>query len=78
VNRQEDAPVPDRQQRILNAQERSDAKLIWSYHQMGHTLRSCSAPVVFGCHDIGVAEHAARLHAVGMFPVLHRMPMSGW
>ncbi|GAA1997297.1 YdcF family protein [Nocardiopsis rhodophaea] len=62
--------MPDHHPRVLKAQERSDAKLIWDYHQMGHTLWPCCAAVVFGCHDIGVAEHAARLYEAGMFPVM--------
>ncbi|MCF3132523.1 YdcF family protein [Streptomyces olivochromogenes] len=47
-----------------------DAKLIWDYHQMGHTPRPCSAAVGLGSHDLGVATTAAGLYRVGLFPLV--------
>jgi uncharacterized SAM-binding protein YcdF (DUF218 family) len=51
-------------------QHRTDARLIWDYHQMDHQLRPCSAGVGLGSHDLGVAACAADLYHAGMFPVL--------
>ncbi|MFJ9345477.1 YdcF family protein [Streptomyces sp. NPDC101237] len=47
-----------------------DTKLIWNYHQMGHTPRHCSAAIGLGSHDLGVATTAAGLYRAGHFPVV--------
>jgi hypothetical protein len=47
-----------------------DARLIWDYHQMGHSLRPCSAAIGLGSHDLGVASYAAELYRAQLFPVL--------
>ncbi|GGM78248.1 hypothetical protein GCM10012275_56110 [Longimycelium tulufanense] len=55
---------------VVTDAHRRDAELIWSYHQVGHELRPCSAAIALGCYDLGVAAHAARLYHEGMFPVV--------
>ncbi|WP_370420825.1 YdcF family protein [Streptomyces sp. QH1-20] len=47
-----------------------DAQLLWDYQQLGHALRPCSAAIVLGSHDLGVATAAAGLYRAGLFPVL--------
>ena len=54
----------------MNSQHHADAKLIWDYHQLGQQLRSCSAGIGLGSHDLGVATLAASLYRAGLFPVL--------
>ncbi|WP_019631316.1 YdcF family protein [Actinomadura atramentaria] len=49
---------------------RADARLIWGYHQMGHTARPVSAGIGLGSHDLGVAAFAARLYHERLFPLL--------
>lgn len=50
--------------------QRTDAELIWEYHQMHHRLQPCSAAIGLGSHDLGVASFAAELYRAGLFPVL--------
>lgn len=52
------------------AQDWADAELIWDYHQLHHELVPCSAALVLGGNDIGVASFAAELYHRGLFPVL--------
>lgn len=59
-----------REQRQLTEEQFQDATLIWTYHQMGHRLRPCSAAIGLGSHDLGVATTAATLYRAGLFPVL--------
>jgi hypothetical protein len=47
-----------------------DAELIWDYHQMSHDLRSCSAAVGLGSHDLGVATFTSELYHAGLFPIV--------
>ena len=54
----------------ITRQHRSDAHLIWDYHQMGHHLTPCDVAIGLGSHDLGVAEHAAKLYHDGLFPLL--------
>ena len=61
--------MPDTQCSITE-QDWQDAKTIWDYHQMGHTLRPCSAAIGLGSHDLGVATYSAQLYAERMFPVI--------
>jgi uncharacterized SAM-binding protein YcdF (DUF218 family) len=55
---------------ILTNRHYGDALTLWNYHQLGHKLRPTSVGVVLGCHDIGVATYAARLHADSRFPLI--------
>jgi uncharacterized SAM-binding protein YcdF (DUF218 family) len=48
----------------------ADAELIWDYHQLGHSLRPCSAAIGLGSHDLGVATVTAELYHAGFFPVV--------
>lgn len=48
----------------------ADAEIVWRYHRLNHRPRPCRAAVVLGCHDLGVAAHAAELYHRGMFPVV--------
>ncbi|MBG0825701.1 YdcF family protein [Planomonospora sp. ID91781] len=61
--------MTDTQQAITDEQWRQ-AKLIWDYHQMRHTLRPCDAAIGLGSHDLGVAAFAAQLYHDGLFPHL--------
>lgn len=63
-------PVPQHQQRQITEEQFHDATRIWSYHQMGHELRPCSAAIGLGSHDLGVATAAADLYRAGLFPVV--------
>jgi uncharacterized SAM-binding protein YcdF (DUF218 family) len=54
----------------VTGRHRTDAQLIWDYHQLGHQLRPCSAAIGLGSHDLRVATLAAGLYHAGMFPVL--------
>jgi uncharacterized SAM-binding protein YcdF (DUF218 family) len=54
----------------VTGQHRTDARLIWDYHQMGHQPRPCSAGIGLGSHDLRVATLAADLYHAGLFPVL--------
>ncbi|MEU2727382.1 YdcF family protein [Streptomyces griseoviridis] len=55
---------------MISAQDWADARRIWSYHQMGHTLRPCSVAVGLGSHDLRVADTAVDLYKRGMAPLL--------
>ncbi|MER7972288.1 YdcF family protein [Streptomyces sp. NPDC096080] len=55
---------------MISAQDWADARRIWGYHQMGHTLRPCSIAVGLGSHDLGVADTAVDLYKRGMAPLL--------
>ncbi|MFC4035066.1 YdcF family protein [Streptomyces polygonati] len=50
--------------------DRTDARAIWDFHQMGHKLRPCSAAITLGSLDLGVATTTAELYHAGMFPVV--------
>ncbi len=50
--------------------DRRAAETLWRYHQMGHQPAPCDAAIGLGSHDLGVAEHAARLYHDGLFPVI--------
>jgi len=59
-----------RESKVVTDQDRSDAELIWGYHQMGHEVRPCEVAIGLGSHDLGVAVHAAELYRAGLFPVV--------
>jgi len=59
-----------RESKVVTDQDRSDAELIWGYHQMGHEVRPCEVAIGLGSHDLGVAVHAAELYRAGLFPVM--------
>ncbi|MFE3205644.1 YdcF family protein [Embleya sp. NPDC059237] len=50
--------------------DRTDAELVWDYHQMHHTLRPCTAAVGLGSHDLGVARFTAELYHHDLFPIV--------
>ncbi|MFF1759380.1 YdcF family protein [Streptomyces sp. NPDC058266] len=55
---------------MISTQAWTDARRLWGYHQMGHTLRPCSVAVGLGSHDLGVADAAVDLYKRGMAPLL--------
>ncbi|MDV6289142.1 YdcF family protein [Streptomyces sp. UP1A-1] len=55
---------------MISAQDWADARRVWEYHQMGHTLRPCSVAIGLGSHDLGVADTAVSLYKRGMAPLL--------
>lgn len=56
--------------RELTAQDWADAEVVWDYHQLHHELVPCSAALVLGGNDIGVASFAAELYHRSLFPVM--------
>lgn len=55
---------------MISTQAWTDARRLWDYHQMGHTLRPCSVAIGLGSHDLGVADAAVDLYKRGMAPLL--------
>ncbi|WP_405561338.1 YdcF family protein [Streptomyces sp. NBC_01180] len=55
---------------MISTQAWADARRLWDYHQMGHTLRPCSVAIGLGSHDMGVADTAVDLYELGMAPLL--------
>ncbi|MFF9700477.1 YdcF family protein [Streptomyces griseofuscus] len=55
---------------MISEQVRTDARLLWDYHQMGHALRPCSVAIGLGSHDLGVADTAVDLYKRGLVPLL--------
>ncbi|MGW0993626.1 YdcF family protein [Streptomyces sp. NPDC002523] len=55
---------------MIAEQVQADARLLWDYHQMGHTLRPCSVAIGLGSHDLGVADTAVDLYRRGLVPLL--------
>ncbi|MFJ8157709.1 YdcF family protein [Streptomyces sp. NPDC094468] len=55
---------------MISEQVETDARLLWDYHQMGHTLRPCSVAIGLGSHDLGVADTAVDLYKRGLVPLL--------
>ncbi|WP_432178873.1 YdcF family protein [Streptomyces sp. NBC_00063] len=55
---------------MISTQAWTDARRLWDYHQMGHTLRPCSVAIGLGSHDLGVADTAVDLYKRGMAPLL--------
>jgi uncharacterized SAM-binding protein YcdF (DUF218 family)/transcriptional regulator with XRE-family HTH domain len=51
-------------------QHQADARTIWDFHQMHHSLAACAAAIGLGSHDLGVATFAADLYKAGLFPTL--------
>lgn len=47
-----------------------DAQILWDYHQMHHEPRNTDIAIGLGSHDIGVAEHTAKLYHQGRFPLI--------
>jgi uncharacterized SAM-binding protein YcdF (DUF218 family) len=55
---------------MISTQAWTDARRLWDYHQMGHTLRPCSVAIGLGSHDLGVADAAVDLYKRGLAPLL--------
>ncbi|MFI8989422.1 YdcF family protein [Streptomyces antimycoticus] len=55
---------------MISPQAWADARRLWGYHQMGHTVRPCSVAIGLGSHDLGVADTAVSLYERGMVPLL--------
>ncbi|MHC5263854.1 YdcF family protein [Streptomyces sp. UC4497] len=55
---------------MISTQAWDDARRLWDYHQMGHTLRPCSVAIGLGSHDLGVADTAVDLYNRGLAPLL--------
>ena len=47
-----------------------DARLIWDYHHVHHTLASADAIIVLGSHDTRVAERGAEVFLAGWAPLI--------
>lgn len=47
-----------------------DAKKIWDYHHMNHTLEKADCILVLGSHDDRVAERSAKLYLDGWAPLI--------
>jgi uncharacterized SAM-binding protein YcdF (DUF218 family) len=47
-----------------------DARLVWDYHHVGHTLAPADCIIALGSHDTRVAERAADLFLQGWAPLL--------
>ena len=54
----------------MTAQDWADAEVVWDFHQLHHELVPCSAALVLGGNDSGVASFAAELYHRGLFPLL--------
>jgi uncharacterized SAM-binding protein YcdF (DUF218 family) len=54
----------------LNEYIHHQAKIIWNYHQMHHTLEKSDGILVLGSNDVRVAEYAAQLFLKGWAPLL--------
>jgi uncharacterized SAM-binding protein YcdF (DUF218 family) len=48
----------------------SDARLIWDYHHVGHTLAPADVIIVLGSHDTRVAERGADVFLAGWAPLI--------
>lgn len=48
----------------------SDARLIWDYHHVHHTLAPADAIIVLGSHDTRVAERGADVFLAGWAPLI--------
>ncbi|MER8185262.1 YdcF family protein [Kitasatospora sp. NPDC094015] len=59
----------DGQEQVPAGRRWQDARVLWAYLRLGRPVRPCDAALVFGSHDLGVADQAARLYRAGMFPV---------
>ncbi|MEU8666062.1 YdcF family protein [Streptomyces anulatus] len=55
---------------MISTQDWEDARRIWNYHQMSHTLQPCSVAIGLGSHDLGVADTSVDLYKRGMVPLL--------
>src|SRR5712691_3359674 len=47
-----------------------DARLIWDYHHVSHTLAPADVIIVLGSHDTRVAERGAELFLAGWAPLI--------
>jgi uncharacterized SAM-binding protein YcdF (DUF218 family) len=54
----------------LNEHIHHQAKIIWNYHHMHHTLEKADGILVLGSNDVRVAEYAAQLLLTGWAPLL--------
>jgi uncharacterized SAM-binding protein YcdF (DUF218 family) len=61
--------LPRDRESISNDQWQAALRL-FNYHRLSTPLRHCAAAIVLGCHDLGVARHAADLYHGGWFPVM--------
>ena len=48
----------------------ADTSVVWEYHQLRHPEVSADIGIVLGCHDIGVADVAAKAFHRGQIPSL--------
>ena len=48
----------------------ADARLIWDYHHVGHTVAAADAIIVLGSHDTRVAERGADVFLEGRAPLI--------
>ncbi|MFC9744588.1 YdcF family protein [Streptomyces niveus] len=55
---------------MISTEAWADARRLWDYHQMGHSLRPSSVAIGLGSHDLGVADTAVDLYKRGMAPLL--------
>ncbi|MER6443633.1 YdcF family protein [Streptomyces venezuelae] len=56
--------------RQITEEQRREARLIWDYARMGHTLVPADVAIGLGSHDLGVATASAGLFHAGLFPTV--------
>lgn len=54
----------------INDQDWRDARIVWDYHLVKHTLRRCDVAIGLGSHDLGVAIAAVEFFREGLFPLM--------
>jgi uncharacterized SAM-binding protein YcdF (DUF218 family) len=47
-----------------------DARIVWDYHHVGHTLERADCILVLGSHDTRVAERGAEVFLAGWAPLI--------
>jgi uncharacterized SAM-binding protein YcdF (DUF218 family) len=55
---------------VTQTDDMRHARMLWDYLCLGQPVRPVECLLVFGGHDLGVAERAAELHAAGIAPLI--------
>lgn len=58
------------QKQLMTAEDLANAKKIWDYHHVNHSLVKADCILTLGSHDTRVAERAAELYHQGWAPLL--------
>lgn len=56
--------------RMVTQQVLDEARKLWDYHHMNHTLAKSDCILALGSHDLRVADRAAELYLEGWAPIL--------